>query len=186
MKNLGNKKLIVIGVGNELRGDDATGVIVAREIEKKKLPGVRTTIESGEGMALIEAWQDADGAVIVDACRSGAGAGKIFRFDARKQKLPEAFFVYSTHAFSVAGAVELARVLDRLPPRLIVYAIEGKNFAIGEGLSTEIKRAIESVCQSIGAEIGRLMEADPPGAGKIEMKENFIFDGSDRRGKDFG
>ena len=143
----------MIGVGNEFRGDDAAGLIIARRIENKKLPNVEVIIQSGEGAALIEAWQNFDFVVIVDASRSNSAAGKIFRFDAKTQKLPDSFFNYSTHAFSVAEAVELARVLNRLPPRLIVYAVEGKNFEIGVGISPEIERAIEKVCQSITVEI---------------------------------
>ena len=153
MKKTQNKRIAVIGVGNEFRGDDAAGLIIARKIENKKLSGVEVIIQSGEGAALIEAWQDFDYVVIVDASRSNSPAGKISRFDAKTQKLPDSFFNYSTHAFSVAEAVELARVLNRLPPRLIVYAVEGKNFEIGVGLSPEVERATEKVCRSITAEI---------------------------------
>ena len=99
----------------------------------KKLPNVEVIIQSGEGAALIEAWQNFDFVIFVDASRSNSAAGKIFRFDAKTQKLPDSFFNYSTHAFSVAEAVELARVLNRLPPRLIVYAVEGKNFKSESG-----------------------------------------------------
>ena len=70
-----------------------------------------------------------------------------------QQNLPKSFFNYSTHAFSVAEAIELARVLDRLPPGLIVYAVEGKNFGTGASLSAEVERATEKICQKITAEI---------------------------------
>ena len=153
MKKKQVKRIAIIGVGNEYRGDDAAGVFIARKIEDEKLPGVNVFIQSGEGAALIEAWQDFDFVVIVDASRSNSSAGKIFRFDAKREKLPDSFFSYSTHAFSVAEAVELARVLNRLPPRLIVYAVEGKNFEIGVGLSPEIERAIGKVCRSMTSEI---------------------------------
>lgn len=153
MNKESNKQILVIGVGNEFRGDDAAGVIIAREIEKQKLPGVKIKLESGEGAALIEAWKNFDRTVIVDASRSNSKAGKVFRFDAKTQKMPESFFYYSTHAFSVAEAIELARVLDRLPPELIVYAVEGKNFETGVGISPEVELAIEKVCNSISAEV---------------------------------
>ena len=47
----------------------------------------------------------------------------------------------STHAFGVAEALELARALNRLPPCLLIYGIEGKNFAMGTGLSPEVRTA---------------------------------------------
>ena len=41
----------------------------------------------------------------------------------------------STHAVGIGEAIELARTLDRLPGRLIVYAVEGHRFDAGLGLS---------------------------------------------------
>jgi len=38
-----------------------------------------------------------------------------------------------------------SRALDRLPPRLTVYAIEGKSFAAGERLSAPVERAVEKL-----------------------------------------
>ncbi len=158
MNEKSDKQIVVIGVGNEFRGDDAAGVIAARKIKKEKLPYVKVILQSGEGTALIESWKNADLVIIIDASRSNAEVGEIFRFDAQKQKLPKSFFNYSTHAFSVTESIELARVLNRLPPNLIVYAIEGKKFETGASLSPEVEKAIERICPRITAEI--LSKAD--------------------------
>lgn len=109
----------------------------------------------GEGTALIEAWKNSDLVVIVDASCSGAKPGTILRFDANKRTIPAAFFRYSTHAFSVAEAVELARSLEQLPPCLIVYAIEGKNFAAGVGLSGEVETVVSEVTERVLNELGK-------------------------------
>ena len=85
--------------------------------------------------------------MLVDAVRSGAPPGTIHRLDARAAPIPTGFFHYSTHAFSVAEAVELARSLDQLPPHLIVYGIEGENFEAGVGLSAAVEQAVESVVE---------------------------------------
>ena len=44
---------------------------------------------------------------------------------------PPASFRSSTHAFGVGDAVELARALGRLPRRVVVYGVEGADFAAG-------------------------------------------------------
>ena len=85
--------------------------------------------------------------MLVDAVRSGAPPGTIHRLDARAGPVPTGFFHYSTHAFSVAEAVELARSLDQLPPHLIVYGIEGEKFAAGVGLSLVVEQAVETVVE---------------------------------------
>ncbi|MDH3492764.1 MAG: hydrogenase maturation protease [Acidobacteriota bacterium] len=140
-------RAIVIGVGNEYRGDDAAGLIVARTLKSKNLSSLKIIEASGEGASLLEAWKDSDLVIVLDASCSGARAGTVFRFDANKQKIPAAFFRYSTHAFSVAEAVELARSLEQLPPNLIVYSIEGKNFAAGAGISPEVANVVEGVIE---------------------------------------
>jgi hydrogenase maturation protease len=142
-------KTLLIGIGNEYRGDDAVGLIVARRVREQALNTITVREASGEGAALIEAWTEAQTVMLVDAVCSGAKAGTIHRIEAREQSLPAKFFHYSTHAFSVAEAVELARALNQLPPRLIVYGIEGKTFAAGSGLSPEVKAAVPRVVHRI-------------------------------------
>ena len=51
----------------------------------------------------------------------------------------------STHLLGVAEAVELARVLGRLPKALRLVAIEGRNFAHGAKLSPQVEAAVETV-----------------------------------------
>jgi hydrogenase maturation protease len=136
-------------VGNWYRSDDAVGLVVARKVKSRNLPGVVVREGSGEGAALMEAWKDADSVIIIDAASSGSTPGTIHALDAGLTTIPSAFFHYSSHTFSVAEAIELARVLNQLPPQLIVYGIEGKNFSAGVGLSPEVERASEELVGSL-------------------------------------
>lgn len=136
---------LIIGIGNEYRGDDAAGLIVARRLKERLADSVTILEQSGDGAALMEAWRGAETVIIIDAVVSGAAAGTIHRFDASAQPLPKDAFRCSTHAFGVAGAIELARAMGELPGSLIVYGIEGKNFAAGVGLSPEVERAVDEV-----------------------------------------
>jgi hydrogenase maturation protease len=148
--------VLVIGVGNEMRGDDGAGIAVARALGTRVRPGVRVMEALGEGAALVDAWRDAGAVILIDAARSGAPPGTIHRFDAVKEPMPPRFFHYSTHAFSVAEAVELARVLGALPRRLLVFGIEGRTFEAGAGLSPEAARAAATVT----VEIERLLAGE--------------------------
>jgi len=147
------RQILVIGVGNDYRRDDAVGRVVARRLRSIKGENIRVVEESGEGAALLEAWKGADFVILIDAVHSGGVAGTIHRFDAAMQPVPGSFFHYSTHAFSVAEAVELARALNRIPARLIVYGIEGKNFDSRVELSPEVKAAAEEVFRLVKEEL---------------------------------
>ena len=144
---------VVIGIGNEYRGDDAVGIVVARRL-RAQLPHEIKIIEAGgEGASLLNAWQGATSVVLLDAVQSGARPGTIHRFDASTKPIPSGFFHYSTHAFSLAEAVELSRALHQLPPHLIVYGIEGSDFAAGVGLSAAVERAAASVISQVVSEL---------------------------------
>ncbi|MDI6771895.1 MAG: hydrogenase maturation protease [bacterium] len=148
---------LIVGVGNASRGDDAAGLIAARLIKEALLdlpspadPGRVEVLEhDGEGTALVALWEGAGTVILIDAALSGAAVGSIHRFDARSQALPAGFRSCSTHAFGVAEAVELARALDRLPPRLIVYGIEGRSFLAGAPPSGAVEAAARAVVERV-------------------------------------
>jgi hydrogenase maturation protease len=150
------RKTLLIGVGNEYRSDDGVGLIVARKIYEKLIPSVTVKEESGEGAALMEAWQGFQNVIIVDAVSSGTMPGTIFRIDANKETVPIKFFHYSTHAFSVSEAIELARVMNVLPPKIVVYGIEGNNFAAGTTISLLIQQAAQKIIEQIITDIQSL------------------------------
>ncbi len=138
-------RILVIGVGNEYRSDDAVGLVVARRLRQLSLGNVTVIEASGEGADLMESWKGADSVIIVDAASSGAKPGTIHRIDARAQRIPTGLLRYSTHAFSVGEAVELARAMNRLPPRMVVYGIEGERFDEGTVLSRAVQGSVDAV-----------------------------------------
>ena len=150
-----SSETLVIGIGNAFRGDDGIGLLVAQRLRELALPGVIVLEQSGEGTALVEAWGAAERAIVVDAVSSGSQPGALHRFEVNEQPLPAHFSGRSTHTFGLAEAVELARQLDRLPPRLVIYGIEGKSFAPGAELSPEVKAAAGTVIEQLAQELGR-------------------------------
>ena len=151
---------VVIGIGSDYRRDDGVGLVVSRAIADRKLERVRVISGIAEGTRLIEAWENARAAFVIDCVSSGGKPGEIFRFDALNEALPERIFSnHSTHCFSVTSTIELARVLKRLPHKLIVYGIEGGDFSSGEGLSAVVAEAAETVACSIAAEVDWLAVA---------------------------
>ncbi|MEM8969153.1 MAG: hydrogenase maturation protease [Bacteroidota bacterium] len=126
---MGNATL-VIGIGNRYRGDDALGCLVVDKLRKRSWKGVDVIEHDGEPASLIELWQGYSSVIIVDAVVSGAKSDTIHRIDLHKQYLPTNFGAYSSHGIGVTEAVELARALDKLPPRIIFLGLEGTAFAI--------------------------------------------------------
>jgi hydrogenase maturation protease len=143
----------VVGVGNALRGDDAVGIAVAERVRGRVPADVDVVECEQEPSRLLDAWEGAELAVVVDACASGEEPGTIHRFDAGDRSLPARVFRSSTHAFGVGDAVELARALHRLPRRVVVYGVEGGQFAAGAGLSPEVESAVARVADDVVREL---------------------------------
>ena len=145
-------KIIVLGVGNEFRGDDGAGPFIIGRLEAENLPEKLVDLRRCGPASLIDQWREAETAIVVDAA-AGSSPGKIHRFDVSGRSIPEGFFIVSTHSLGVAESVELARSLNLLPPRLIIYGIEGRSFDHGVGLSPEMKKAACEVAEMVMREI---------------------------------
>lgn len=141
--------ILVIGVGNEDRGDDGAGLVAARQIQAKGLPQVRVIEQSGDGADLIDLWQQAQSVYLIDAMVTGTPPGTTQRFNIQAGALPAHLAQTSSHLFGVAQAIELGRVIGSLPPLLIVYGIEGRYFEHGAGLSAEVEAAVSAVVEQI-------------------------------------
>jgi hydrogenase maturation protease len=145
---------LVIGVGNVDRGDDAAGRRVAGILLRRGLRGTDVVEATGEGTALFWLWRGYRRVYLVDAVVSGSPPGTIHHHDAARGPLPARLRSSSSHAFGVAEAVELARSLGELPPSIVVYAIEGREFGLGAHPTEEVLRACDGVADRIAAEEG--------------------------------
>jgi hydrogenase maturation protease len=142
MSSAPEPRVVVIGIGNAARGDDAAGLIAAR-----RLGGLE---HEGDPVVLLDLWGDADLAVVIDAVSSSAAPGTIHRFDATASPLPTYLrSSSSTHAIGLAEAIELGRALGRLPARLIVFGIEGERFEAGTGISRAVAAAAEALAVAV-------------------------------------
>lgn len=144
---------LVIGAGNDCRQDDGFGIAVAREMARRNLPGVRVLELSGEGGSILAALTGQEAVYLVDAVRSGAEPGDLHRLDAGEGPIPTDFFHYSSHDFAMAEALEMARVLGRLPAVTVVYGVEGEHFEHGIGLSGPVQDQVPRVADRIQEEL---------------------------------
>jgi hydrogenase maturation protease len=138
--------MLIIGLGNLDRGDDAAGILVARRLFER---GIEAFQHRGSILDLLDMWETATCTVIVDAVLSGAAPGTVHMWDVPSKELRETIFRSSTHAFGLVDAIELARTLNRLPPKLTIYGIEGAQFVVGAPPSVEVIAGVERAIEQI-------------------------------------
>ena len=149
-------KILVIGIGNEFRCDDAIGIITARMLRDKKTVNTDVAENNGDGALLIEQWQGYDKVILIDAVKLNNNPGRVHVIDANNNSLPKDISLDSSHLFNIPEAIETARVLKRLPGKMTIYGIEGKNFNAGTEITKEVSEASGEVISKVLNEISSL------------------------------
>jgi hydrogenase maturation protease len=138
--------MIVIGLGNEFRHDDAVGLILARRLRERGVPAKE---HEGDLTILMDRWKRDDGLILIDAVISGAAPGTVHRLDVSAAPLNREVFKSSTHALGLADAVELSRTLGTLPARVFVFGVEVRDLSAGVGLSPEVEGALPALLEEV-------------------------------------
>lgn len=162
-------RVVVIGVGNRYRGDDGVGHRVidrlSEDVEEAQAQAghpsrpptgrlERTELHycDGEPSRLVEQWDGADLAVVVDAVATGAPPGKVLVLEAGVDDLPTRAAT-SSHAGGVAEAWALGSALGTLPGRLLVVGVEAASVHDGEGLTEPVYAALPTAHRLVRAAI---------------------------------
>lgn len=161
--------IAVVGVGNEFRGDDGAGRAVldrvAQRSRRRPLPaGAALWTCEGEPARLLSLWEHAQAAVVVDAARTDGSPrpGRIRRFEGAGALARYRPATASSHGLGLAAAIELGRVLERLPRKLIVYTVEGGEFGLGACLSPIVSAAVELTALYVEGEVRHLAREPAP------------------------
>jgi len=153
---------LVIGLGNDQRSDDGSGLEVARALRPQLEGKARVEECASEGVALLELWRDAEQVLVIDAVRSGARPGTVHRLEPGDGSFPGFRTGTSTHGLSLAEAVALARGLGCLPRHFVVYGIEAENLGVGTGLTPSVALGVKEATTRILAELS-VDRSTPPG-----------------------
>jgi hydrogenase maturation protease len=137
--------ICVVGCGNPFRGDDAVGLAVARAVASRMPAGLDVFELADEPTRLLDIWAGYDLAFVVDMVRSGAPPGTVHWLDVTDRDPPVDLVHGSSHQVGLADVVALARVLDRLPSRLVLVGVEGSQVDTGRQLTGDVRRVVGAV-----------------------------------------
>ncbi len=159
-------KIVVIGIGQTLRGDDAVGIEAVRRWqeafpETAGRADVQAEMSEMPGLGLLDLLDGFEAAVLVDAVQSSAAPGSIHRLD------PDQLAAFgsgakSAHGWGVAETLELDRQLNPSRPRihLRLVGVEAEQMNMGEPLSKSVEVAMPLVCKAIEEEVQALLSTE--------------------------
>lgn len=143
------RPVLVIGIGNPSRGDDAIGPLAIERLAAMDLPGVELLTDF---QLQVEHAVDLVGrreVVFVDATVAGEGP---FSFEAIA---PVADQGATTHALAPAAVLDVYRRYTDAPlPQALVLAVRGFEFELGAPLSDCAARNLEAALEALVAHLG--------------------------------
>jgi len=175
-------RVLVAGMGNDLRQDDGFGIAVVRRFEEDDVPEGVEVYESGiAGIGLVQELMDGyEALIIVDATDRGEEPGTVYLLEAEvpdPEELSEESrreFLADTHLVVPSKALTLARALKVLPPQVYILGCQPKEQELGMGLSEPVEAGVNEAIRCLRQLTTRLArELVPPrrrrkGAGVAE------------------
>jgi hydrogenase maturation protease len=141
-------RVLVAGVGNIFRGDDAFGSEVARRLAETPLPAEVRVIDVGvRGHDLAFALQeDYQAVVLVDVTRRGGEPGALYVIEPDLAALPRANEeIMDAHDMDPQRVLRLIQAVGGSLPPILLVACEPKTFGPEEGcmgLSEAVEAAV--------------------------------------------
>jgi hydrogenase maturation protease len=121
----------ILGIGSPF-GDDKLGWDVITKLRRclqesgliQRLPAYQLSLTTCDrpGSSLLELMQGAELVVLIDAVSSGGPVGTLLRLQGEQIEAAEGLL--SSHGFGVASALALAKALNALPARVVLWGME--------------------------------------------------------------
>jgi hydrogenase maturation protease len=152
-------KILVLGLGNDLLGDDAAGLLAARALRDAFDPEQAEVIETSLcGIALLDHFIGYQKAVIIDAIKTGKHPpGSIIELQ------PEDLSAVAAPSPHYAGLPEMMALAKQLslafPEEIKIFALEVVDpYTIGGAVSEAVTKALPSLVERVGEQVRRWRE----------------------------
>jgi hydrogenase maturation protease len=154
-------KILVLGLGQSMRGDDSAGLEAVRiwqENHPRSASNVEVEFLDPPGLTLLEFMKGKEIVILVDAVHSPTASGEVLHLDLDDLACfnPE---TGSVHGWGVAETLRLGRLLfpELESCRLTLIGITGKYFGMGKGPSPDIRVAINEAAELVEKEIQKFL-----------------------------
>ncbi|MDD4183637.1 MAG: hydrogenase maturation peptidase HycI [Candidatus Omnitrophica bacterium] len=145
----GAKRVVVLGVGSELRSDDAAGMLAAKAIDKKikkdKKPAIAVLFgeTAPENLTGEIKKLKPTHLIIIDAADISGKSGEVSLFDPENIKGVS----FCTHQLPMNIMIDYLK--NYIDCEIMVVGIQPKNLKVGNNLSKEVKIAVKYVADVI-------------------------------------
>ena len=155
-----DRSIRVLGLGNDILGDDALGIRVAREVEARFGHEVEVVASSQSGFHVMDDLLGVSRLLVVDSIQTGSTKpGTVYVLDENSIRPTQGV---SSHSLGIFEVLEVARRLSLpVPAECVILAVEAADCTtVGGGMHPDVEAAIPLVVEWVG----RYLAAEPVGA----------------------
>ncbi|MBN2316903.1 MAG: hydrogenase maturation protease [Sedimentisphaerales bacterium] len=149
------KPTLIICLGNPLMRDEGIGVRLATELSQRLADNPNTeVVDLGTGgLTIMHAILSREKVVFVDCALMGEASGVMRRFTPEEVVSKKIKTRYSVHEGDLLEVLKLSTDMGECPDDIVIFGIEPKEIASGEGLSDELQSNIQHYLETILNEI---------------------------------
>lgn len=150
-------KTLIMGLGNDLLGDDAVGILAAAELSKTAGEAVEVRQSRAAGLALLDEFTGYDRVIIIDAIHTGEHPpGTVLDMSIEDLRLipgTSPHYVGLPEVVTIGGRLELP-----MPEKVRILAVEiPKYLEIGGCLSEPVASALADVIRRVRKQLSDIV-----------------------------
>lgn len=148
-------RVLVVGVGNRLLGDEGVGPCVIDNLSRIRMPPYVNVLDCACDLLSIVSYLDRpEKIIIVDAIRAGGEPGRTYRFD-YEELIIASDRIRSTHQVGTVDALRLLRLTCAAlaNTEIVIIGAEPKTMELSASLSKEVKKSIPELVRRALEEI---------------------------------
>lgn len=145
---------VILGIGNELLGDEGVGVHAVRSLEKEPLPPGTRTLEVGTAILdALEELESADRVIVLDAMKDGGEPGTVYK--TTLDQCSGSSCIASMHGFDIFRVMALAG--RNTPPPVTVFGVEPGVINWSLELSPQVADSLPHLLDAVQDELAPYM-----------------------------
>lgn len=155
----GAPRILIVGMGNLLLGDDGVGVHLVRELEQDPPPGA-VLLDAGTALlGVVEDVARADAVLVLDAMQTGDAPGTLHVAPVGAVHAPREGA--SLHDLGLRGALHLLGAGRPVPECLWLLGVEPARMDYGMELSPAVQAAIPAALRAVRRIAARWRQCGP-------------------------
>lgn len=139
-------KVLVLGVGNLVMGDDGVGIRVVQQLQREySFPRSVELVDGGTlGLDLLPVLEGRSHLIMVDAVETGKEPGTCVRLAG--EELPIALETkLSPHQMGLKDLLSVARLMGQSPGEMVLIGVQPGSIQMGTEMTREVSLQVESM-----------------------------------------